>query len=435
MAATEAQIRANRRNAALSTGPKTEEGKRITRGNALTHGFSAAVVVPVADEAAVRERMIGVYETIRPQTAFQAWACTGVARTTISLDRLWALEKQIRAGASWRAVHSWEQDQRAEADRIAARITRDPGRTVGLLVRSAAGCDWLIERWALLADVADRHPWTDEQTSLAHDLLGTPQALRGAAPGHTVDIAGRPMATEQTEAQLARDQLADLNTHRAHVAEADARARALAEADADDFHNGDLIRLRRYERALQADLNRYFALSQHESPHAVTNPKLLKAIPTLYLDPTPSQNEPTLADPEPTPGPAPVLTLVESQPVAQNEPNPAPIVAQNEPNPAPIVAQNEPNPAPVVAQNEPNPVSATRQYKPRSSTFGPPSLDTTGMNPELLALLNADLPDPDTLDPAWCRQYIADNLSISPTGQFQVGGGDAARQRSGPAHP
>jgi hypothetical protein len=44
------QIEANRRNALRSTGPKTEDGKRRTRHNAVRHGLTAeTVIVPLED--------------------------------------------------------------------------------------------------------------------------------------------------------------------------------------------------------------------------------------------------------------------------------------------------------------------------------------------------------------------------------------------------
>jgi hypothetical protein len=45
------QIEANRRNARLSTGPVTEEGKRTSRQNALRHGLTAETVITALEDA------------------------------------------------------------------------------------------------------------------------------------------------------------------------------------------------------------------------------------------------------------------------------------------------------------------------------------------------------------------------------------------------
>ena len=45
------QIEANRRNAGLSTGPVTEEGKRKSRQNALRHGLTAETVIDALEDA------------------------------------------------------------------------------------------------------------------------------------------------------------------------------------------------------------------------------------------------------------------------------------------------------------------------------------------------------------------------------------------------
>jgi hypothetical protein len=45
------QIEANRRNARLSTGPVTEEGKRKSRQNALRHGLTADTVIDALEDA------------------------------------------------------------------------------------------------------------------------------------------------------------------------------------------------------------------------------------------------------------------------------------------------------------------------------------------------------------------------------------------------
>src|SRR4051794_15012336 len=57
MSTSQARIDANRRNAQLSSGPKTEEGKERSRANALKHGLTGAgVVLPQADAIEVERR-------------------------------------------------------------------------------------------------------------------------------------------------------------------------------------------------------------------------------------------------------------------------------------------------------------------------------------------------------------------------------------------
>src|SRR5262249_14145188 len=45
------QIHANRLNARLSTGPITDEGKKISRQNALRHGLTAETVIGALEDA------------------------------------------------------------------------------------------------------------------------------------------------------------------------------------------------------------------------------------------------------------------------------------------------------------------------------------------------------------------------------------------------
>jgi hypothetical protein len=59
--ATQAQIEANRRNAQLSTGPKTDEGKAVASQNALKHGLRAEHAIVADEDAAVFEAFAAQY--------------------------------------------------------------------------------------------------------------------------------------------------------------------------------------------------------------------------------------------------------------------------------------------------------------------------------------------------------------------------------------
>jgi hypothetical protein len=70
---------ANRQNAAKSTGPKTEAGKRQTKFNALAHGFySTELIIPEGNEAEFENLRTSIYRELAPATALQRVACENI---------------------------------------------------------------------------------------------------------------------------------------------------------------------------------------------------------------------------------------------------------------------------------------------------------------------------------------------------------------------
>ncbi len=435
MTISPARMAANRANAAKSTGPRTIEGKARSRVNGLKHGLRA-LVVPVEDEATIRTRAVGVFDTIRPQNEYQAWLCGLIALRTVQLDRLNVIRRQTRDDAVHRAAQFWDEDQDRDARRIAGGMDRDPGRTVGLLRRTVAGCAWLIERWAHLASLAGRASWTDEQKNLAHDLIGTPQQFRSDPPTYLIDEYGVEVVPAPTELQLAQAHLAELHQCRVLVDDTDEAARTLAMADLNDFGDRDQAIFRRYERSLMNDLNRAADQARYESPKGATNSQFFKSIPAQFFSSPPptSPSEPIIAAPiEPMiaapsePRAAELVAIVPLEPetapaqVAPTEPiieapSEPKIVEPSEPK---TVAPSEPK---IVAPSEPKTVMPTEPKlrppvaprRPVGGSFAGAFRIPEGTPPELRALLEADLPNPDTLDPAWCREFITAQMGIDP---------------------
>ena len=87
MPATEAQILANRKNAANSTGPKTPEGKLASRANAVTHGLTARIVFPQREAAEVDRRAEAFAQELRPSGEVGLALTRHAARMSVRMER------------------------------------------------------------------------------------------------------------------------------------------------------------------------------------------------------------------------------------------------------------------------------------------------------------------------------------------------------------
>ena len=87
------QIEANRRNARLSTGPRTEQGKRSSRMNALRHGLTAQHVTVFdereADFRRFQRQLLGV---LRPAGAMEAQLAERAVICAWRLRRVYRIE-------------------------------------------------------------------------------------------------------------------------------------------------------------------------------------------------------------------------------------------------------------------------------------------------------------------------------------------------------
>ena len=172
--ATDAQMDANRRNAAKSTGPKTAKGKAKARLNALKHGGRAKTtdvmpVLPHEDPRELEERIQTWIDDWEPTNAIESELVRRGARLS------WMLERGERFEAAHLAHRVRMAGRKAgpTASASARRMKRvndlgrklfydyqhgwrssplppwddDPAVFVAGLEETLEGCRWLLARW------------------------------------------------------------------------------------------------------------------------------------------------------------------------------------------------------------------------------------------------------------------------------------------------
>ena len=96
--ASQRQIEANRRNSQLSTGPRTPEGKAVSRFNALKSGINAqAQVIPGEDPAELEAMAAGYHRDWAPTTWLERFLVDSLVRADWMLQRLSRIEAQLWA--------------------------------------------------------------------------------------------------------------------------------------------------------------------------------------------------------------------------------------------------------------------------------------------------------------------------------------------------
>ena len=94
--ATLSQIEANRRNARLSTGPRTPEGKAASSMNAFKTGIDAeSSVIPGEDAAALAALTERFYHDCQPQTAIESALVDNIIRAAWRLRRFDRIDAEI----------------------------------------------------------------------------------------------------------------------------------------------------------------------------------------------------------------------------------------------------------------------------------------------------------------------------------------------------
>ena len=176
MPCSPAQLAANQRNSRRSSGPRTAEGKAISRRNGLKHGLTGAgIVLPNEDVEEVERRFETLEAEMRPKSEMARQLVGRVALLTVRLDRSAHQESKALAHRMRQAAAEFDQDRLAEVDRLMAWIAAEPVTNVRRLRRMPEGVDRLIAAIQGLRDDLARvggYRWGYEYNEQLHHLLG-----------------------------------------------------------------------------------------------------------------------------------------------------------------------------------------------------------------------------------------------------------------------
>lgn len=111
------QIESNRRNAQLSTGPRTEGGKANSRGNAMTHGLTAQkLLLPGEDPEEFAALRDAVFEETQPATVYEKRLVNRLVGLMWRLGRVEAYEAAIFSWVGHRQEEIHDSDHSANAN-------------------------------------------------------------------------------------------------------------------------------------------------------------------------------------------------------------------------------------------------------------------------------------------------------------------------------
>ena len=261
MPTSEARMIANRKNAALSTGPKSAEGKVISRANGLKHGLTGlGIVLREDDQAEVERRSLAMIAELQPGTETGLQLVRRAAVLSVRVERCAELETAATSARVRSAWDHFDDDQRDEADALFATLAEKPWATLRRLQRTFAGVDRLIQGWQDLKTDLEANVWTrshGERMSLlsgyrlddchAVRFLKLSDAVEGSP---SVENVGPMLAVIDVELDSLKELLETFDDDEIDHQRAEAAARALL------VPNAEAILARRYEAAAERGLYR-----------------------------------------------------------------------------------------------------------------------------------------------------------------------------------
>ncbi|HEY6345622.1 MAG TPA: hypothetical protein VIY49_29335 [Bryobacteraceae bacterium] len=162
---TEAQLTARRKNAKLSSGPRTAAGKKRSSLNAFRHGLTGQIIVHTPeDQEAFTRHCDGIREALVPEGALEIDLAQAIAEDRWRLNRARALENSIFALGQTEHVPQDSEQPELDAALAQARTWMAHARELQLLSIYESRIRRSVEKNTaeLRALQAERKPAADE---------------------------------------------------------------------------------------------------------------------------------------------------------------------------------------------------------------------------------------------------------------------------------
>jgi len=349
--ATDAQIKGNISNAARSTGPRTDVGKKKAARNSATRGGVSGTgkALSPAQSDRVQAFKAMLIAGNKPQDSYD---CLLIEDAAIARALMWECDERL-AGLSQShadtARSGWQNQKEIEASEVADQLGRQPYRTVRKLQKTRQGCQYLLELWLnVQALLLKAGALTPELAQRILDLLGTTADARAAgrteldaSAGATTSPLGRAQAIIARELARLRSLL---DSPELKDACENARQRALDGNEPFESKEARLLiryktlHARRYQWCLTELKRRRNEREKLARLIATTQRMEREALRRAHNDPTLPAEIKALLPEVPPEEPHP-------EPKTQPQPQPQPTAAPSSPPPPQSRPQPQPKPA------------------------------------------------------------------------------------------
>ncbi len=279
MPTSEARVRANQQNSLKSTGPKTAEGKAVSRANGLKHGLTGSgVVMPDEDRNQVDQRHAALQAELAPKSCLGAIMVQQMAALSVRMERAVKQEAKAIANRVRHAAEEFDEARIEAAEQLLEAIADDPRRSVRKLRKSPEGIDLMIRAWEDLWGDLNQSPrplWTPAHQAKAENLAGYRVDSEPGLKIKTLSDAIRGVAEHDGGAERAKERLlerieAEIVELENHFETLDFETIALDRAEAGDRALFDPSREAILARRYESEASRKFfqALKQFRQAEA-----------------------------------------------------------------------------------------------------------------------------------------------------------------------